>query len=227
MEPEPTLTRGENTRAQIMQAAHDLFLEKGYSATSIRQIARRAGIALGGIYNHFDSKEDIFAAIFAERHPYLQIIPILDGAQGDNLEDLLRDVANRMVAVLDERPDFLNLLFIEMIEFKARHLPPFIAKTLPRLQSFVLRYEGAQHRERLRPLPVFMFLRAFLGMFVSYAISEQLVGRLPAEARTDSLNAFIDIFLHGVLMPAPKPADHPERVEGDRRVSERSDALVD
>ena len=60
-----TLTKGERTRAEIVHAAHGLFLEKGYSGASMRQIAVRAGIALSGIYNHFDSKEDIFAAVFA------------------------------------------------------------------------------------------------------------------------------------------------------------------
>jgi AcrR family transcriptional regulator len=200
MAPEALLTRGESTRAGIMQAAHELFLEKGYSGTSMRQIARRAGVAVGGIYNHFDSKEDIFAAIFVERHPFFQIVPILDAARGNSLEDLLRDVARRMVEVLKERPDFLNLLFIEMIEFRARHMPAFVEKALPRLQSLVKRFESAQARERLRPLPVYMILRAFLGMFVSYAISEQLIGSLPAEAKTDSLNYFIDIFLHGILV---------------------------
>ncbi len=223
MESESTLTRGETTRAQIIQAAHALFLEKGYSATSMRQIASRAGIALGGIYNHFDGKEDIFAAIFAERHPYLQIVPLLEEAQGDSLEDLLRDLIRRMVAVLAERPDFLNLMFIEMIEFKACHLPAFVDKMLPRLQNFVARLEVAQARERLRPVPVFMIVRAFLGMFVSYAISEQIIGSLPAEARSESLDYSIDIFLHGVLMTAhgneaipPGHAAHKQAGHGAR-----------
>jgi AcrR family transcriptional regulator len=43
----------------IIQAALDEFLEKGYDATSMDAIALRAGISKGGLYHHFDSKEEI------------------------------------------------------------------------------------------------------------------------------------------------------------------------
>jgi len=48
-------TKGETTRLTIEDAAVELFMEHGYHATSMRQIAERAGLALGGIYNHFAS----------------------------------------------------------------------------------------------------------------------------------------------------------------------------
>ena len=53
---EETQTKGETTRLAIEDAAVNLFMEHGYHATSMRQIAERAGLALGGIYNHFSSK---------------------------------------------------------------------------------------------------------------------------------------------------------------------------
>ena len=42
-------TKGEVTRLAVEDAAMGLFLEQGYHATSMRQIAERAGLALGGI----------------------------------------------------------------------------------------------------------------------------------------------------------------------------------
>ena len=59
---EESLSRGEQTRNAILQAAHDLFVQQGYHGTSMRQIAKQAGLALGGLYNHFASKEDVFQA---------------------------------------------------------------------------------------------------------------------------------------------------------------------
>ena len=44
---------------EIIQAAVDEFLEKGYDGTSMESIARRAGVSKGGLYHHFSSKEDI------------------------------------------------------------------------------------------------------------------------------------------------------------------------
>ncbi|NWG35568.1 MAG: helix-turn-helix transcriptional regulator, partial [Chloroflexi bacterium] len=74
--PEETLTKGERTRLTIENAAIALFMEQGYHATSMRQIAERAGLALGGIYNHFASKDEIFEAIIIDQHPYRKILPL-------------------------------------------------------------------------------------------------------------------------------------------------------
>ena len=57
---EEAQTKGEVTRLAIEDAAIELFLEHGYHATSMREIADHAGLALGGIYNHFKSKDEIF-----------------------------------------------------------------------------------------------------------------------------------------------------------------------
>ena len=52
-----------------------------------------------------------------------------------------------------------------------------------------------------------MILRAFLGMFISYAISEHLMSNAAIGDRGESLSYFIDIFLHGVIQPASVPTD--------------------
>ena len=44
---------------EIIQAAIDEFLEKGYDGTSMESIARRAGVSKGGLYHHFSSKDEI------------------------------------------------------------------------------------------------------------------------------------------------------------------------
>jgi AcrR family transcriptional regulator len=49
----------QQSRANIMEAALELFGTKGYSSTSISQIAKAAGVSKGLLYNYFDSKEDL------------------------------------------------------------------------------------------------------------------------------------------------------------------------
>ena len=49
--------RGETTRQEIINAAHDLFTQQGFHGTSMRQIAKQAGMALGSLYNHFLSAD--------------------------------------------------------------------------------------------------------------------------------------------------------------------------
>jgi len=64
-----TLPKGERTRQNILQAAYALFLNQGFHGTSMRQIAARAGLAPGSIYNHFNSKDAIWEILSKKGTP--------------------------------------------------------------------------------------------------------------------------------------------------------------
>jgi len=53
----------ENKKQKIMDSALNLFAEKGFSATSINMIAKKAGISKGLMYNYFESKEELITTI--------------------------------------------------------------------------------------------------------------------------------------------------------------------
>jgi AcrR family transcriptional regulator len=193
-----TVTKGERTQSEIVEAAYRLFLDKGYHGTSMRQIAESVGIALGGIYNHFSGKEDIFRAVLLAHHPYFDILPALMQAEGDTMEIILRDAARRMVAIMEDRKDFLNLLFVELVEFKAKHFPEFFNNIFPEVLKFARRFAGRQNE--FRPIPVPILARSFIGLFFSYVITEMLIGKhLPPEWQEGALDHFVDIYLHGVI----------------------------
>ena len=109
------LKKGETTRLAIEVAAIELFMEQGYHATSMRQIADRAGLALGGIYNHFGSKEEIFEAIIIDQHPYKKILPLILAVQGETAEEFFGNAFRIVIKELGKRPEFINLMFIENI----------------------------------------------------------------------------------------------------------------
>lgn len=54
----------ENSRGDILAAAATLFMERGYAATSLDEVARSLGATKGRIYHHFPSKADLFAEVF-------------------------------------------------------------------------------------------------------------------------------------------------------------------
>ena len=56
--------QAENTRARIIDAAHDLFFEKGYAATTLSEIADRAGVSEPTIYAVFNSKRRVLLEVF-------------------------------------------------------------------------------------------------------------------------------------------------------------------
>jgi AcrR family transcriptional regulator len=191
-------TKGERTRAVLLDAAKRLFVSKGYHGTSMREIADEAGLALGGIYNHFGNKEDIFVGVLMERHPFLVVLPALLAAQGQTVESLVRDAAQKMLAELSQNQDFLNLMFIELVVFEAKHVPTLFEMFFPPLMQFAQQLETA--RGPLRDIPLPIVLRSFLGLFFSYFITDLIMGsQMPAVMRTGAFDHFIDIYLRGIL----------------------------
>jgi AcrR family transcriptional regulator len=190
------LTKGERTHQVIIEAAYALFLEQGYAATSMRQIAEKTGLALGGIYNHFTHKEAIFSELIIERHPYKQILPILLKTRTDDMETFIRTAAHAMVNELGKRPDFIKLMLIELVEFNGRNMPNILQQVLPQVLPLIQKLSD----ESLRSIPPFVLFRAFLGLFFSYYMTELLLTNTPAVMLSpDALDHFVEIFLHGVM----------------------------
>lgn len=164
----------------------------------MRQIAQEAGIAVGGIYNHFSSKEEIYIAVLQEHHPYHEILAAMNSAQGEVLEAFIQDAATHMVRAIGERTDFLNVMFIELVEFNGRHIPFLFELIYPQLEGFAGRL--AQDQQRLRQISIPILVRAFVGLFFSYIITDLLIGsQMPKEMQANALDRFIDIYLHGIL----------------------------
>ena len=196
---EETQTKGETTRLAIEDAAVNLFMEHGYHATSMRQIAERAGLALGGIYNHFSSKEEIFEGIIVDKHPYKKILPLILEAQGDTAEDFLKNAMHIVLTELGREPYYIKLMMIEFVEFNGGHgaamLREVAPKVLPVFEQIV------KVRKNLRVTNPAMLMRAFFGMVISYFITEMVVSKsvignlLPK----NSMDVYVDIFLHGIL----------------------------
>jgi hypothetical protein len=129
-------------------------------------------------------------------------------AQGEDLESLLRDAAHRMVGALNERLDFLNLMFIELVEFDGRHFPQLFQIFFPQVMEFARR--TMQDREALRPIPPPLLMRAFLGLFFSYTLTEILIAKqMPPEMSVDALDHFVDIYLYGVLKDGQHKTERP------------------
>ncbi len=72
---------------KVMQAAHEAFAAKGYSGTSINDIAKKAEISIGAMYSYFASKEDLFLSIV--NHAY------------ETMDDILKKIANESSDLMD------------------------------------------------------------------------------------------------------------------------------
>ena len=193
--------KGDTTRLAIEDAALELFMEQGYAATSMRQIAERAELALGGIYNHFSSKDEIFEGIITDKHPYKQILPAILAAQGETVEEFFKNAFHIVVSEMDKRPEFVNLMFIELVEFKGKHgaamLKEIAPKMLPIFEKVI------KSRKSLRVTNPAILMRSFMGLIFSYYTTGMIVSNsiLSKLMPKNTEEAYVDIFLHGVLKP--------------------------
>jgi AcrR family transcriptional regulator len=189
------------TRQLIMDTAQRLFLAQGFAATPTRQIAQEAGVTVGAVYTHFESKEALWKCIFIERHPFFLLLPLLNEAQGDTAEALITDMAKRMIGSLSSQPDFLNLMFIEIVEFQKRNLPDLLGRIFPLAMPLIMRLQKLDGA--LRAIPPEILLRSFAGYFFSYYMTGKLIPdemyRTPEET---TMHWFLEIYLHGIIKPS-------------------------
>ncbi|MGY2875851.1 AcrR family transcriptional regulator [Marmoricola sp. URHA0025 HA25] len=98
----PTLTDAPRTRERILDAALRLFADKGYEATSMREISEQLGITKAALYYHFDSKADIVRAMLADTER--QVTGLVDWAREQPATpDLPREVLNRWSDIMQAR----------------------------------------------------------------------------------------------------------------------------
>lgn len=116
-EQEPKWSRRKDARPQeIIEAAIDEFVAKGYANAKLADIARRAGVVKGTIYRYFETKADVFRAV--ARHLVTEHLSTIENASSsaDNdvttvLPMILSQVADRMS---DPRvPGIVRMVLVE------------------------------------------------------------------------------------------------------------------
>jgi len=193
------LKKGEATRLTVEDAALELFMEQGYHATSMRQIADKAGLALGGIYNHFKSKDEIFEALIVDKHPYKKILPLIQEAEGETLDEFLGNATRIVINELTSQQYYVKLMLIEISEFNGVHgavlLKELVPNVLPVFEKLV------KTRKELRVTNPVILLRSFIGMVLSYMITDIVISNsfLSKLMPSNTLDAYVDIYMHGVL----------------------------
>jgi AcrR family transcriptional regulator len=84
----------QQTRDGILAAADRLFVEQGFHATSVDQIAQAAGYTKGAVYSNFDAKEDLFFAIYEARVDAAVAKLERDLAEADDVRAVLESVTS-------------------------------------------------------------------------------------------------------------------------------------
>ncbi|NLE50905.1 MAG: TetR/AcrR family transcriptional regulator [Chloroflexi bacterium] len=198
------LTKGDQARAEILEAAKTLFLAQGYNGTSMRAIAQvSGGRAVGGLYNHFATKEAIFHALIEERNPYGVLFDILERAvdEAETAPDFVAEALRSVLTVMPRYYDFLQLVQIDLREFEGRNLRSVLAQVFPRVMTLIGRVETLPG---IKPMPAIVWVRLLASVTIGYLVTEQLAldelfDQISQFSHDEWHELFIDVMLHGLV----------------------------
>ncbi len=113
----------EKNRSKIERAALSLFTRKGFHGTSVREIAKKAGVSMGKLYIYYHTKEDIFIDLVQRMGAKMEVlrqkrlIPLLMSLDPNSLKKLAMSIGE----IVSENLDYWRLMYIDVVEFRHKH----------------------------------------------------------------------------------------------------------
>ena len=110
--PTAALSKGGRTAERILEAAETLFAKRGYAGTTLRDVAAEVGLRNPSLYNHFPSKESLYAAVLERGiSPMLEALSAFAESERQDSTAVIR----RMLELLAQRPNLAQLIQHEIL----------------------------------------------------------------------------------------------------------------
>lgn len=203
--------RKEDRPAELIAAATDIFIERGYSATKLDDIAEQAGVTKGTMYLYFASKEALFREVVRQGvvDPLLAAQALVEAEEGAAAQTLMNLMRNYVRLLTDSKasgiiklamseannfPDVAEY-YLENAVYRARGI--FRHVLAAGIESGEFRPVNLDHVTRLALAPM------VYGFVWQHSLLKYEKGKSEPH---DYLESHIDIFLRGVLKdPAQTP----------------------
>ena len=195
----------EKKKDQIEEAARELFIRQGFHATSMRDLAKGAGVSLGNLYNYYETKDSIFESIVAK---YLEVIDERLREMFSSIDEPLEPESLRRLGemageLVNEHADFWLLMYIDVLEFQNRHFRKMFDGLSERFRKvFGAKFKEAEKRGDLRTgVEAGSVFTAAYMQFFNYFLVEKLFGgnRHLGLSDDQALNSLTKIFSYGTL----------------------------
>lgn len=195
----------EKRKELIESAARELFIKQGFHATSMRDIAKDAGVSLGNLYNYYETKDAIFESIVEK---YLEVIDErlreMFASIDEPLEpESLRRLGEMAGELVNNHSDFWLLMYIDVLEFQNRHFRKMFDGLSQRFRKvFGAKFIEAEKRGDLRTgIDAGCVFTAAYMQFFNYFLVEKLFGgnRHLGVSDEQALNSLTKIFAYGTL----------------------------
>ncbi len=194
----------ERSRQAIMDAAEALFAERGYDATSLKEVGERAGTSRATPAYFFGSKDGLYEAVlnraFARAQERIEAAEARALAQGDDLDSRLTELVGSYLDFLDANPHFIRLVERESLSGGSR-----LARNLPHLAAIRAGLEAAREPLGLQEDPRQLLLSVMALCWFPLSQSRTLLPALGLDAQDPAFlearkRHIVHLLLHG-LMP--------------------------
>lgn len=215
--------KGEQTRELILNSALDLLGEHGYEKTTMRAIARRAGVSLGNAYHYFGSKEHLIQAFYHRTHEdhLAAARPVLE--KESRFRDRLMTVMKLKISTLEPYHEFAGVLFKTAAD---PHSPlnPFAHDSAPVRRDSIKLFEELMVDTRARiPPDLRAELPYLLWLYHMGVILFWIHDSSPKRARTYRLiDQTVDL-LDRLISLASNPLMRPVRKRALKMIAELRD----
>jgi AcrR family transcriptional regulator len=204
--PPPRRRRKEARPAELLEAALEVFCEKGFAAARMDDVAARAGVAKGTLYLYFPSKEDIFKALVKlGASAKIERLEILAASHQGTMAELLRQILLSALLLL-RHPRALVLP--KLILTKAGLFPELALYHRQHLIERVLALMAGIHRRgveagEFRPADSLAVARLCVAPIMATAVLRSVFTppgeTLPGPDLETMINTHIDVLLHGLM----------------------------
>lgn len=196
--------RKEARPAEVIEAARDLFIARGYAATKLEDVAKKAGVSVGLPYLYFENKEGLFKAVVRESIlPQFQMGEEMLNAYTGSSEEFLRILAQKFWE-MEQSP---NAGLTKLVIAEANNFPDlarfYMEEVVLRGRRFFARIlQRGIDRGEFRPMDVEQVARvaaAPLTMLSLWNRSLRAFEPDPANAAAEPyLDAYLDLILNGL-----------------------------
>ena len=170
----------EKNKDRIEEAAKKLFIKQGFHATSMRNIAARAGTSLGNVYNYYRTKEEILGSIISKYQTTIdsRLRSIFDEIDQPLEPESLVRFGGQIKRMVNDHHDFWLLMYIDVLEFENLHFRKMFEGLVENLrrryatQFEEMRKSGAVHND---VDPAVAFTAVYMQFF-NYFLVEKLFG---------------------------------------------------
>ena len=185
----------------LLQAAERVFSERGYHSTSIRDIAREAGFSVGGVYQFFASKDELYLRVLEGQWEHFFEL-LNDANKAPRFDDRIQALTEAMFRAFEERKSFFKLFLSERGRLSASFTGEIAARIGEqtrrlRTQLVELMRQGIAEG-RLRPIEPDMLASAYMGI-VHNCIFEAMSAGAARPLRPAS--EVLSVFLNGAASP--------------------------